>query len=45
MRLAVRPFFLGGDLGQGNNCCVIQLFRQNGQVVRQRKTAQVSENV
>tara|TARA_R110002072_G_scaffold136602_3_gene279109 strand:+ start:89 stop:190 length:102 start_codon:yes stop_codon:yes gene_type:complete len=33
MRLAVDPFFQGGDLGQGNDGGVVQLFRQGGQVV------------
>jgi hypothetical protein len=45
MRLAVGPFFKGGDLAQRNNCGVIQLFRQSGQIVRQRKAAQINKNV
>jgi len=45
MRLAVSPFLKGGDLGQRNNGGIVQLLRQSGQIVRQRKAAQIGKNV
>jgi hypothetical protein len=35
----------GGDLGQGNNCGIVQLLGKHRQVIRRRKSFQVRKNV
>ncbi|WP_425659320.1 hypothetical protein [Roseobacter sp. EG26] len=45
MSRALRPIVKGGDLGQGYNCGIIQLFGEHRQIVGSRKSFQVRKNV